>query len=118
MKEYLRYLFSYRWHIGMIAWILMRLSGFLLYLFLGIHLLVIFYYKSNEATFSHLLQWQELFLIKILTSFLIFGLFYHGANGLRLILIEMGAKGQKALFIGAIIASFLLSIIFLSKVWS
>jgi succinate dehydrogenase / fumarate reductase cytochrome b subunit len=119
MKDYLKQLFSYRWHLGTVAWFLMRLTGLALALYLCLHLGVIFYFSKSSQTFAVFLAAKEHVFIKVLESLLVFAVCYHAGNGLRLILIDLGIgiPWQKHLFIGVLVLSLILSIIFLYPVW-
>jgi len=119
MKGYLKQLFSYRWHLGTVAWLLMRLSGLGLALYLCLHLGIIFYFGQSPDTFSAFLVLRKRPFMKILESVLILAACYHAGNGVRLILIDLGfgIRWQKQLFIVVVILTTILSTIFLYPVW-
>jgi len=119
MKAYLKQLFSYRWQPGMIAWLLMRLSGLGLVLYLCLHLGVISYFGKSPEDFRAFLALRKHIFVKVLESLLILAVCYHANNGVRVILIDFGfgIRWQKQLFIGVVILTFVLSTIFLYPVW-
>jgi len=114
VKDYFKNLLNYRCSIGMLSWILMRISGLLLVIFLILHLCVIFYYHQRIIDFSHLLRWRNMSIIKVLEFFLILTICYHALNGVRLIFMDMGflIKMQKPLFVTIIIISLIVAIAF------
>lgn len=119
MRAYLKQLFSYRWHLGLVAWLLMRLSGLGLALYLCLHLGVIFYFGRSPEAFRTFLALRGHLFIKVLESLLILAACYHAGNGVRLILIDVGygIRWQKQLFVGVVILAVILSTIFLYPVW-
>ena len=119
MKAYLKQLFAYRWHLGTVAWFLMRLTGLALALYLCLHLGVIFYFGKSSQAFATFLAAKEHAFTKILESLLILAACYHAGNGLRLVLIDLGIgiPWQKQLFVGVLVLTLIVSIIFLYPVW-
>lgn len=119
MKNYLRYLFSYHWHGGMLAWLLMRLCGIALAIYLGFHLWMIFWFGQSSVFFSSLLQMREQPGMRILETLLIWAVCYHAGNGIRLILIDfgLGIRWQKSLFAAVMMLSLILSTLFVYPIW-
>ena len=88
--------------IGMWAWLLQRLTGVLLTLYLFAHLAVISYSQRGAAAFDSLslsIQTPGWFALDIA---LIVGIVFHAFNGIRIIAIEFGAmaRAQKAWLFG------------------
>ncbi|HDD35700.1 MAG TPA: succinate dehydrogenase, cytochrome b556 subunit, partial [Candidatus Desulfofervidus auxilii] len=86
--KYFKYLLTYRWTVGMIAWILMRITGIMLFIFLVIHLTVFFLFGKSQAAFSHFLVLRERTIIKFLEPLLIFTVCYHALNGCKIIFMD------------------------------
>ena len=119
MKNYLRYLFSYHWHSGTVAWLLMRLCGIALAIYLGFHLWMFFWFGQSLVSFSNLLQMRKQPGMRILEMLLIWAVCYHAGNGIRLILIDfgLGIRWQKSLFVAVMMLSLILSIFFVYPIW-
>lgn len=76
----------YRGGVGQWAWAINRVAGLGVLLFLALHIFDIFLAGFGPALFNDLLFLYKGPAARILDIFLLFGLLYHGINGLRLIL--------------------------------
>jgi succinate dehydrogenase / fumarate reductase cytochrome b subunit len=76
----------YRGREGMIAWLLHRLSGLGVLLFLVIHIFDIFLMGFGPGPFNALLVLYHSWWGRIMTVFLVFGLLFHAVNGARIII--------------------------------
>jgi succinate dehydrogenase / fumarate reductase cytochrome b subunit len=80
---------TYRGREGQIAWMLHRITGLAVFLFLALHIADIFLMAFGPDLFDSLLFFYHQFLFKIL---IVFGLYpaavYHGLNGIRVISID------------------------------
>lgn len=76
----------YRGGIGQWAWAINRVAGLGVLLFLALHIFDIFLAGFGPALFNDLLFLYKGPAARILDVFLVFGLLYHGINGLRLTL--------------------------------
>ncbi len=85
---------------GTAAWILQRLSGLFLTLYLLVHIIVIGTAVRGEDAFDDLLATFEKTPFLILDAGLVGVVAFHALNGLRLILFDftVGLRFQKALF--------------------
>ena len=85
---------------GTAAWILQRLSGLFLTLYLLVHIIVIGTAVRGEDAFDDLLANFEKTPFLILDAGLVGVVAFHALNGLRLILFDftVGLRFQKALF--------------------
>lgn len=73
---------------GAMAWLLQRLSGFLLIVLLATHLLLLHYGGDQQLVFASVtIRLQTLLFIIIDTGLLALGL-YHGLNGLRNVILD------------------------------
>ena len=78
----------YRGGIGQWAWAVNRVAGLGVLLFLALHITDIFVIGLGPALFNDLLFLYKGPLVRILDVFLVFGLLFHGLNGLRLTLMD------------------------------
>ncbi len=89
LVETLRYVISYRGAEGHWAWLLHRLSGLGIALFLSMHIISIFSVGLGPEIYGFL---HEILYAsapaKVLEVFLIFGVLFHAANGMRIIVID------------------------------
>ncbi|NPA90643.1 MAG: succinate dehydrogenase, cytochrome b556 subunit [Chloroflexi bacterium] len=79
---------TYRGGVGHWAWLLHRVAGVGVALFLTLHILDIFLISFGEEVFEKLLFIYHSLLFKPFIVLLVFGVTYHALNGLRLILID------------------------------
>lgn len=78
----------YRGGIGQWAWAVNRVAGLGILLFLALHILDIFIVGFGPGLFDELLFLYKGPYVRLLDVFLMFGLLYHGINGLRLTLMD------------------------------
>lgn len=92
--------FRYGLNTGLFAWILHRLTGLALVLYLLLHLTVLSSLAKGPEAFNKLMASMNIFIFKVLEVGL-FGVFlYHGLNGVRVIMSDFGmeSKYHKNLF--------------------
>ncbi len=77
---------SYKGGIGHWSWVLHRLGGLGIAFFLILHILDIFMVGVSKAAFEELLFIYHLPLMRPVIWGLLFGVFYHALNGLRIII--------------------------------
>jgi len=96
------------------AYMLHRLSGLLLALFLPVHFYVLSLALTQPERLDLMLQWFELPLVKFAEFGLVFLLAVHFFGGLRLMALEWlpWSANQKTLAAGAVAAAFLVSTTF------
>jgi len=78
----------YRGGIGQWAWAVNRVAGLGILLFLSLHIVDIFIAAFGPALFNELLFLYKGPAVRLLDVVLVFGLLYHGLNGLRLTLMD------------------------------
>ncbi len=78
--------FSYKGGIGHWSWILHRLGGLGIAVFLILHILDIFMVGVSKTAFESLLFIYHSPFVRPLIWALVFGVFYHAFNGLRIII--------------------------------
>jgi succinate dehydrogenase / fumarate reductase cytochrome b subunit len=80
---------TYRGREGQIAWMLHRVAGVGVFLFLALHVVDIFLMSFGSDTFDALLFIYHKFVFKLTIVFgLYLGALYHGLNGMRVVIID------------------------------
>jgi succinate dehydrogenase / fumarate reductase cytochrome b subunit len=80
---------NYRGREGYIAWLLHRIAGVGIFLFLAFHIIDIFMMAFGPKAFEALLFFYHQFLFKLMIVFgLYLGVLYHALNGLRITIID------------------------------
>ena len=100
---------SYRWHTGSVAWILHRLSGVALTLYLVIHIWVIHHIGQGPEAFNAIMGKVQTPFFKLLEIGLLGTVLYHSFNGFRILLFDLGVgiKQQKQIFWGTVVVGLL-----------
>ncbi|SFR42644.1 succinate dehydrogenase, cytochrome b556 subunit [Litoreibacter janthinus] len=108
---------GYRTHTLWIAFLLHRISGVALALFLPAHFWVLSYALNAPQKLDGFLHWAETPLVKIAEFGLVFLLSVHMLGGLRLMALEFlpWTSGQKTAAASAVAASTFLAGIFLLR---
>jgi succinate dehydrogenase cytochrome b556 subunit len=101
----MRALQRYRIHLGTAAWLLHRLAGLGLILYLLLHIWVIHHLIGGKESFDHTMEYFNNPLFKSLEIGLVGIIFYHLWNGLRLTVIDLGimVERQKVLLGAAVV---------------
>ncbi|MEA3338130.1 MAG: succinate dehydrogenase, cytochrome b556 subunit [Chloroflexota bacterium] len=86
--ESIYYTISYRGREGHWAWLLHRVAGIGILLFLFLHIVDIFLVGVGEEIFTKFLFIYSHPLFKVAELALIFGVLYHAFNGVRIILVD------------------------------
>jgi succinate dehydrogenase / fumarate reductase, cytochrome b subunit len=97
----------YRWFVGSFAWMLHRLSGLALVLYLVLHMYSIHFLAKDAAAFDALMRAYASPLFKI-GEVLLWGAFvYHATNGLRIVWMDLfgGSRYHKKLFVGTLVVA-------------
>ncbi len=102
----------YRWHTGSIAWLIHRITGVLLTLYIFVHLYVLSHLKDLDS-YKKMLKLMENPLVKLSQIGLLALVFARGLNGVRVTLLELGipSRKQKTLFWYAVATGILLLVI-------
>jgi len=83
--------FAYRGGQPMLAWLLHRIAGIGIVLFVGMHVLAGFFLYAIEggaaSTAANTLT--DLYESRPMQVFVLFALLYHGLNGLRIVVLDM-----------------------------
>lgn len=91
----------YRGGEGQLSWILHRLTGIGIFVYLILHVVDVFAISFGPETFNKLMAFYHQAPARILMLVLITGLVYHALNGLRIILVDFwpeGTRYQRQLF--------------------
>lgn len=80
---------TYRGGEGQIAWMLHRITGLGVFLFLALHILDIFLMSFGPDIFESLMFIYHQFFFKLVIIFgLYLGVLYHGLNGIRVVIMD------------------------------
>lgn len=80
---------TYRGREGQIAWMLHRITGLGVFIFLLLHIVDIFLMSFGPEVFESLMFFYHQFIFKLGILFGLYpGLVYHGLNGIRVLIID------------------------------
>ncbi|MGD8466182.1 MAG: succinate dehydrogenase, cytochrome b556 subunit [Anaerolineae bacterium] len=80
---------TYRGREGQIAWMLHRITGVGVFLFLAMHIFNIFLMSFPAHVFNSVLFFYHSVLFKLLSIFgLYLGVLYHALNGIRVMIVD------------------------------
>ena len=104
-----------RGHAAYWAFVVHRVSGIVLALFLPIHFLVLSQALVQPAALDHFLNWTRQPTVKAAETLLVVALAAHLAGGVRLLFVEFAgwrAEWQKTLLACAAAATFIYALLF------
>ena len=80
----------YRWHTGYVAWVLHRVTGLLITLYLVFHVWTLLSMAEGRAAFDRVMEavQQPLFIAGEIALLAL--LIFHSVNGLRICVIDLG----------------------------
>lgn len=89
---------------GMLAFMIHRLTGIGLVVYLYLHLWILNTLRQGSQAWDTFLQMMRSPMVLLLDAVLLFGILFHGLNGLRLSLVGLGIglRWQKWLFWGSL----------------
>lgn len=92
--------FRYKFHTGMIAWVLHRITGLGILAFLCIHIWSMSHLGAGQNAFEKAMAIYSTPLFQVGEILLLTTILFHAMNGLRIIWIDFfnGAKRHKMLF--------------------
>jgi succinate dehydrogenase / fumarate reductase, cytochrome b subunit len=94
--------------VGMWAWILFRISGLILVGYLFVHIVVVSQGQiSGAGALDRLFETFDKPIMVFLDFMLVSAVLYHGLNGVRVVLMDMGIgiRRHKAVFLGVMIVA-------------
>ena len=83
----------YKGQSGMWSWLLHRITGLGLLLFLLIHIADISMISFGPQTYNQSVLLFDYWIVRLLSIFLVAAVLYHSLNGLRIIAIDFWRKG-------------------------
>ncbi len=89
----------YRWHTGFVAWLIQRVTGLLLSLYIFLHLYVLSHLTEPDS-YENLMELMHKPLFRISEVGLLAVVLLHGINGIRVSLADLGlgSRYQKVAF--------------------
>ncbi len=108
--------------IGFFAYLMHRISGIVIVAYLYLHFFVLSNLLRGGATFNNLITsftYGPFYIFIVMDILLSVVIFYHGANGIRLMLNEVGigVKRHKAMFFILEGGAMILMLLFLYYAW-
>jgi len=99
----------YKMHPGYLSWILHRVTGVLLGLYLFLHIWVIHHLAQGEEAFDEVMGIVQAPLFHLLEIGLLGTVVYHGLNGLRVVFMDYGNLARREIMRKAVYAVFAVS---------
>jgi len=99
----------YRGKSGQWAFLFHRISGFLIFFFLLLHIVDVSLINVSHELYDEVHELYGNILLRLFECGLLFGLLYHSLNGLRIVLVDFfpeGVKDQRPLFWGVLFVTF------------
>ncbi len=96
----------YRGQSGMWSWLIHRVTGVAILLFLLVHIVDITMLGFGPTVYNNALNVFATPLVRVISLALVAAVMYHAFNGLRIVVIDFwpqGAKYQKPMFWGAMV---------------
>lgn len=102
-------MFGYVWQTGAVAWLLHRISGLVLTLYLPLHIWVVHHLSEGPESFEAMMGRVGTPLFRILEVALLAAVLYHSINGFRILLFDLGLaiRAQKTAFWAAFVLTVL-----------
>ena len=85
----------YRLHIGYAAWLLHRVTGLGLALYLFMHIWVIHHISQGKEAFNQAMSVVQSPFFHIMEIALLGAVVFHGVNGIRVVLLDYGNAADK-----------------------
>jgi succinate dehydrogenase / fumarate reductase, cytochrome b subunit len=85
----------YRGRSGMWSWLLHRITGLGLLLFLFIHIVDVSILLFGPMLYDQSVVLFDSWIVRLLSLSLIAAVFYHALNGVRIVLIDFWRKGSR-----------------------
>ena len=99
----------YRGKSGQWAFLFHRISGFLVFFFLLLHIVDVSLVNVSHELYDEVNELYGNILLRLFECGLLFALLYHSLNGLRIVLVDFfpeGVKDQRPLFWGVVFLTF------------
>jgi succinate dehydrogenase / fumarate reductase cytochrome b subunit len=101
----------YKGQSGMWSWLLHRVTGLGLLLFLFIHIVDISLLSFGPTVYNNGIRLFDLLIVRLLSLALAAAVLYHAFNGVRIILIDFWNKGvryQRSMFVVVLVVTIIL----------
>lgn len=85
----------YRGREGMWSWVLHRITGFLIFLFLLVHVLDTAMVRVSPETYDNVMGTYHNWVMGLGEAGLVAAILVHAFNGLRIVLVDFWSKGTK-----------------------
>ena len=95
----------YRGRSGQWAFVLHRVTGFLVFIFLLLHIVDVSLINSSARLYNEVHELYGNILLRVFECGLFLALLYHSLNGLRIVIIDFfndGVRNERALFAGVV----------------
>lgn len=80
----------YRWHAGYVAWLLNRITGVLITLYLVLHIWVIHHLAHGPEKYKQVMDFLSSPVFMFFELGLMGVVLYHMMNGIRIVLVDFG----------------------------
>jgi succinate dehydrogenase / fumarate reductase cytochrome b subunit len=104
---------------GMWSWLLQRVTGLLLVVYLFIHLWVLHYANMGEVTFDRILSRLQSPAFLVFDLMLLALVIFHALNGVMMVVIDLGIgqRAQRMLFWGLVLLGLALFLFGVYALW-
>lgn len=101
------------------SWLLQRVTGLLLVVYLFIHLWVLHYSNKGEVTFDSILSRLQSPAFVVFDLMLLALVIFHALNGVRIVILDLGIsqRAQRMLFWGLMLLGFALFLFGVYALW-
>jgi len=80
----------YKWHAGYVAWLLNRITGVLITLYLVLHIWVVHHIAHGPESYGRVMDFLGSKLFMFFELGLMGVVIYHMMNGIRIVLVDFG----------------------------
>ncbi len=103
----------YRWKTGFWAWLLMRVSGGLIVVYLFMHLWVLSGLSLGKESFDGAMEILQNPILKLFELGLFGCVLYHALNGIRVCIMDLGylVEKQRGLFWGVVVVGLVIFVV-------
>ena len=106
--------------LGMWAWLLFRIAGVVVALYLFVHIVIISQGRlTGASTLNSIFKVFDRPLFVLLDLLLVWAVLVHALNGVRVLLMDVGVgvRSHKAVFVCAMVLAVALFVFFISAAW-
>ncbi len=106
--------------LGMWAWLLFRIAGVVVAVYLFVHIVIISQGRlTGASTLDSIFKTFDKPLFVMLDLLLVWAVLFHGLNGVRVLLMDVGVgiRSHKVVFISAMALAVALFVFFIVAAW-